>query len=182
MFEASIDRLVSKFLKSKVRGGSSSIRRKLVWTLPILGLVAVLFFLSLRRPPKDDTVHQAVTQKLREVLDSHGVRVDCTACTDQDSHVNVRVRKRKREPDWCSKDFRSKDCAECAAGSGRRENRGVPGASGADIASTEQLVHSSSTEGCRHREDEHRSRCTGEASILFERANRGRATCSGNML
>jgi hypothetical protein len=91
MFEASIDRLVSKFLKSKVRGGSSSVRKKLIWILPIVALVPVLFFVNLRQPPKDETVHEAVTQKLREALDSHGIRVDCTACTVQDPHVNVRV-------------------------------------------------------------------------------------------
>ncbi len=91
MFEASMDRLVSKFLKSKVRDGRSPVRKKLIWTLPILAVAAVLLFVSLRQPPKDEAVHEAVTQKLREALDSRGVRVDCTACTVQDPHVNVRV-------------------------------------------------------------------------------------------
>jgi hypothetical protein len=106
LFEASIDRLVSKFLKSRLRTSeagrsskitsldgevSSFVRKNLIWILSILALVAVLLSVSIRRPPKDETIHQAVTQKLHEALDSHGVRVDCTECTVQDPHVNVHV-------------------------------------------------------------------------------------------
>lgn len=90
MFEESIDKLVSKFLKST---GQAFVRRNLFWILPVLalGLGSGLFLVGLHRQPKDETVHEAVSQKLREALDSHGIRVDCTTCTAQDPHVNVRV-------------------------------------------------------------------------------------------
>lgn len=99
LFEASIDRLVSTFLKTEPRpdttplhsGVGSPRQRNLISILAVLILIAVLFFLRLRRPPGDETIHQAVTQKLHEALDSHGVRVDCPACTAQDPHVNVGV-------------------------------------------------------------------------------------------
>jgi hypothetical protein len=106
MFEASIDRLVLKFLKSKLRTSDagrsskiisldgrvrSSVRKNLIWVLSTLALIAVFFSVSLHRAPKDETIYQAVTQKLLDALDSHGVRVDCTECTVQDPHVNVLV-------------------------------------------------------------------------------------------
>jgi serine/threonine protein kinase len=72
-------------------------RRLIPWIAAALVVVATAIGIAVKMRPTpvtDEKLHAAIVKELHEQLDSHGVQIDCAACTDQVPHVNVSVENR----------------------------------------------------------------------------------------